>query len=68
MSKRIPTPLQASFWITAEERRYLLVIITILVIGSIVRYVYFRKTVGEPLTSAAQELNQPVHECVQEVE
>ena len=38
MANRKPSPLQASFWLTEQEKRYILVICAIFLLGLIARY------------------------------
>ena len=42
MSAKSPTPLQASFWLTPEEKQYVLVVLSILGVGIIARYFYLK--------------------------
>jgi hypothetical protein len=42
MKDKPPTPLQASFWLTPQEQKYILVVCTIFLIGLIARYFYLK--------------------------
>jgi len=47
MANKKPSPLQASFWLSEQEKRYLLVICGIFLLGLIARYWY--QTNEEPV-------------------
>jgi hypothetical protein len=42
MQKQTPSPLQAAFWLTREERKYLLVFLSLLFLGLLSRYFYLK--------------------------
>ena len=42
MSSKSPTPLQLCFWITPEERGYILVVLALLCVGILARYFYLK--------------------------
>lgn len=42
MSDKPPTPLQASFWLTKEEKGYILALCAIFLIGIVARYFYLK--------------------------
>jgi len=42
MAKRKPSPLQAGFWLTDQEKRYILVICAIFLLGLVARYWYLK--------------------------
>ena len=42
MAKGKPSPLQAGFWLTEQERRYILVICAIFLLGLAARYWYLK--------------------------
>ena len=46
VNKRKASPLQASFWLTDQEKRYILVICAIFLLGLVVRYWYLNN--GKP--------------------
>lgn len=55
MAEENPTPLQASFWLTDEEKRYVLVIFTLLFIGLVARYLHSKNRAPEPYIPAGIE-------------
>ena len=42
MTKKSPSSLQAAFWLTEQEKRYILVICVIFLLGLITRYWYLK--------------------------
>jgi hypothetical protein len=42
MANKTPSPLQASFWLTHQEQRYLLVICALSFLGITARFYYLR--------------------------
>jgi|GEM_PF-6374160 len=52
MRDKQPTPLQASFWLTNQEKGYILVICAIALIGLIARYFYLIKEPPKDYTPA----------------
>ncbi len=42
MAKKNPSPLQAGFWLSEQEKRYILVICAIFLLGLMVRYWYLK--------------------------
>ena len=42
MPDKNPSPLQASFWLTGQERRYVLVICALVLLGITARYFYLK--------------------------
>ncbi|MCF7849250.1 MAG: hypothetical protein K9M45_10390 [Kiritimatiellales bacterium] len=55
MKNKQPTPLQASFWLTLEERVWLAVILAIALFGLTVRYFYLKNTKATVYTPAEIE-------------
>jgi hypothetical protein len=43
MAKNKPTPLQAGFWLTEQEKRYILVICAVFLLGLMARYWYLKQ-------------------------
>jgi len=52
MGKNQPTPLQASFWLTNQEQKYILVFCIIFLIGLVSRYFYLKNEQAEGYTPA----------------
>jgi hypothetical protein len=50
MSDKNPSPLQASFWLTGQERRYILVICALALLGIAARYYYLTNEKPERYT------------------
>ena len=42
MTHKKPSPLQAGFWLTDQEKRYVLVICSLVLLGMAVRYFYLK--------------------------
>lgn len=60
MNSEQPTPLQASFWLTNQEKGYILVICTMFLIGLISRYFYLKNEIPEVYAPAGiEELEEP---------
>ena len=55
MADKNPSPLQASFWLTKEEKRYILVICALFLIGVVARYIYLRNEIGKSYQPAGIE-------------
>lgn len=62
MSNKQPTPLQASFWLTDQEKVYILVICTIFLIGLVARYYYLKNDKAAVYTPAGIEEMENPHE------
>ncbi len=62
MSDKQPTPLQASFWLTKEERGYILTICVIFLVGIAARYFYLKNETPEIYTPASLEEVENSHE------
>lgn len=50
MKDKQPTPLQASFWLTNQEKTYMLVLCAVLLVGLIARYFYLKNEKAEVYT------------------
>lgn len=55
MKEKEPTPLQASFWLTNQEQKYILVICAVFLIGLIARYFYLKNEIPKVYTPAGIE-------------
>ncbi len=55
MVEKKPSPLQASFWLTDQEKRYILVICALLFIGLATRYFYLKNEKPEVFMPAGVE-------------
>ena len=55
MPDKNPSPLQASFWLTGQEKRYILVICALALLGSVARYFYLKNEKPEVYTPAGIE-------------
>jgi hypothetical protein len=42
MNSKPPTPLQAGFWLTDEEKGYILTLFAIFLVGVVARYFYLK--------------------------
>jgi len=62
MSDKPPTPLQASFWLTKEEKGYILVICTIFLVGIAARYYYLKNETPEVYAPDGIEEMENPHE------
>jgi len=57
MSADKPSPLQAGFWLTVQERRYILIICALLFIGLVARYYHLRhETLGEEIPAGIAQM------------
>ena len=59
MPNEKPTPLQASFWLTEQEKRYILVVCSLFLLGLAARYFYLKNEVPEVYTPAGIEEMEP---------
>jgi len=60
MRDKAPTPLQASFWLTKEEKGYILVICTIFLVGIAARYYYLKNESPKAYTpEGIEEVDTP---------
>jgi len=55
MGNEQPTPLQASFWLTNQEKGYVLVVCAILLVGIVARYFYLKNEAPEVYTPTGIE-------------
>ncbi|VGO16972.1 hypothetical protein PDESU_05566 [Pontiella desulfatans] len=62
MAEKPPSPLQASFWLTNEEQRYILIICALFITGLAARYLYLKNQKPEVYTPAGIEELEPNHE------
>lgn len=49
------SPLQASFWLTEQEKRYILVVCALFLLGLTARYFYLKNEVPEVYTPVGLE-------------
>lgn len=50
MGSKNPSPLQTAFWLTEQEKRYILVICAIFVLGLLARYWYLKHDMPKEYT------------------
>lgn len=62
MKDEQPTPLQAAFWLTEQERRYILTICALILLGIAARYFYLKSEKSKVYTPACTENPEPAHE------
>jgi hypothetical protein len=62
MNKKQPTPLQASFWLTDQEKVYILIVSTIFLIGLVARYYYLKNDKAAVYTPVGVEEMESPHE------
>ena len=62
MIKKRPSPLQASFWLTNQEKTYVLIISTLFLIGLAARYFYLKNENPKVYTPAGIEKVEQNHE------
>ena len=55
MGNEQPTPLQASFWLTNQEKGYVLVVCAILLVGIVARYFYLKNETPKVYTPTGIE-------------
>jgi hypothetical protein len=60
MANKKPSPLQASFWLAEHEKRYILIICALFLLGLAVRRIYLKNKTPEVYTPAGIE--EPNHE------
>ena len=62
MLDKQPSPLRASFWLTEQEKRYVLVICALFLIGLTVRHFYLKKEQAQVYTPSGLEKMESSHE------
>ncbi len=62
MAKNKPSPLQAGFWLSDQEKQYILVICAIFLLGLIARYWYLKHDTPETYSPAGLEKVEKNHE------
>lgn len=62
MAENKPSPLQASFWLTDLEKRYILVVCALFLIGLAARYFYLKNETAGVYTPDGMEETEPTHE------
>jgi hypothetical protein len=62
MSKKKISPLQASFWLSDQEKRYILVICAVFLLGLVARYCYLKSETPEGRAPAGAEQKEKNHE------
>lgn len=55
MPDKNPSPLRASFWLTKQEQRYIIVICVLALLGIAVRYFYLNRETPKVYTPAGIE-------------
>jgi hypothetical protein len=62
MTVEKPSPLQAGFWLTTQERRYILIVCALLFIGLAARYYHLTHQKPEKISAAAIGMPEQNHE------
>lgn len=62
MADKKPSPLQSGFWLTNQEKRYILIICTLFILGIIARYLYLKNERPKVYTPADFEQTELNHE------
>jgi len=62
MPDKNPSPLQASFWLTGQEKRYILVICALALLGIAARYFHLKNEKPEVYAPAGIEETEQNHE------
>lgn len=62
MSTNQPSPLQASFWLTNQEKIYITAICAIFLIGLAARYLYLKNETPKTYSPAGIEEAEEAHE------
>ena len=62
MANKKISPLQASFWLSEQEKRYILVICAIFLLGMIARYYYLKHEKPAAYTPPGIEQTEQNHE------
>lgn len=55
MADKKPSPLQASFWLSNQEKYYILIICALFLVGLAARYFYLKKDQSKIYTPAGIE-------------
>lgn len=58
MANKSPSPLQASFWLSDQEKRYILVICAVFLLGLFARYWYLKHEKPEEYSPAGLEKSE----------
>ena len=59
MNSEPPTPLQVAFWLTDEEKVYILTIFAIFLVGIVARYFYLKHETPKAYTPEGIEKTEP---------
>jgi hypothetical protein len=62
MAQKPSSPLQAGFWLTKQEKRYILVICALFLLGLAARYLFLKNQKPNVYTPAGIEQTEPNHE------
>jgi hypothetical protein len=62
MTEKQPTPLQASFWLTHQEKTYILIICALFLLGLAARHFYLKNETTTVYTPAGIEEVEKSHE------
>ena len=62
MADKKPSPLQASFWLTEQEKRSILVICALFLVGVAARYFHLKNETSTVYTPAGIEKVEPNNE------
>ena len=62
MANKKITPLQAGFWLSEQEKRYILLICAVFLLGLIARYYYHRHETAEAYVPPGVEETEQNHE------
>jgi len=62
MAEKQPSPLQAGFWLTNQEKNYILIICGLLLLGLMARRIYLKKENPQVYTPAGLEETEPPNE------
>ncbi|VGO22170.1 hypothetical protein SCARR_04252 [Pontiella sulfatireligans] len=62
MAENLPSPLQAGFKLTNQEKKYILVICSLFLVGIVARYLYLKNRNPAVYTPAGIEKMEPTHE------
>ena len=59
MADKKPSPLEAGFWLTAQEKRYIMIICALFLLGVVARYLFLKNQQPEVYTPADVEQPEP---------